>query len=142
MASGGISSLEQGIECVCVDSADPSALAAWWQRLLGGEAQIDSDGDVALQTTDIRLLFLAVPDTKRGKNRLHLDLRAIDFEAAVDAALAIGAQRADDVYVGPRWQVLRDPEGNEFCILRPRQGLRAGAGEGDAPSSSEREGVT
>jgi hypothetical protein len=23
---------------------------------------------------------------------------------------------------GGRWQVMRDPEGNEFCLLRPRQG--------------------
>ena len=28
--------------------------------------------------------------------------------------------RADDIYDGGRWQVMRDPEGNEFCILRPR----------------------
>ena len=27
---------------------------------------------------------------------------------------------ADDVYDGGDWQVLRDPEGNEFCLLRPR----------------------
>ena len=27
---------------------------------------------------------------------------------------------ADDVYDGGSWQVLRDPEGNEFCILKPR----------------------
>jgi Glyoxalase-like domain len=28
--------------------------------------------------------------------------------------------RADDVYDQGVWQVLRDPEGNEFCLLRPR----------------------
>jgi len=121
MGSEGIPFLEPGIECVCIDSADPPALAAWWQRLVGGEVRIDTDGDVELRTGGVRLLFLAVPDSKRGKNRLQLDLRATDFESAVGAALAIGAQRADDVYDGPRWQVLRDPEGNEFCILRPRQ---------------------
>ena len=65
---------------------------------------------------------MAVPEPKRVKNRLHLDLRATDFPAAVDAALALGAQRADDIYRGPRWQVLRDPEGNEFCILAPSAG--------------------
>jgi len=121
MTSGGIPFLEQGIECVCVDSADPLALAAWWQRLVGGEVHVDAEGDVVLRTADVRLLFLAVPDAKRGKNRLHIDLRATNFESAVGAAVALGAQRADDVYSGPRWQVLRDPEGNEFCILRPRQ---------------------
>jgi hypothetical protein len=43
-----------------------------------------------------------------------------DFATAVEQALALGATRADDIYAGGRWQVLRDPEGNEFCILRPR----------------------
>jgi hypothetical protein len=133
VTSGGIPFLEEGIECLCVDSADPSALAAWWQRLVGGEVHIDTDGDVALRTRGVRLLFLAVPEPKRGKNRLHIDLRATDFESAVGAAVALGAERADDVYDGPRWQVLRDPEGNEFCILRPRQDEESGVSEGDSP---------
>jgi hypothetical protein len=133
MTPGGIPFLEEGIECVCVDSADPSALAAWWQRLVGGEVHVDADGDVALRTGDVRLLFLAVPEAKSGKNRLHIDLRATNFESAVGAAVALGAQRADDVYDGPRWQVLRDPEGNEFCILRPRHDEESGVGEGDSP---------
>jgi hypothetical protein len=133
MTSAGIPFLEEGIECVCVDSEDPPALAAWWQRLVGGEMHIDADGDVALRAGGVRLLFLAVPESKHGKNRLHIDLRATNFESAVVAALALGARRADDVYDGPRWQVLRDPEGNEFCILRPGQDGESGAGEGDSP---------
>jgi Glyoxalase-like domain len=120
MAPSGIPSLEPGIECVCVDAVDPGGLGAWWQGLLGGEMHVDDDGDVSLQAGSVHLLFLGVPERKEGKNRLHFDLRATDYEAAVAAALALGAQRADDVYQGPRWQVLRDPEGNEFCILRPR----------------------
>ncbi len=131
MTADGVPFLERGIECVCVDSEDPPALAAWWQRLVGGEMHIDADGDVALRTGDVRLLFLAVPDSKRGKNRLHVDLRATNFESAVGAALALGAARADDVYDGPRWQVLRDPEGNEFCILRPRQDAESAGSESD-----------
>jgi hypothetical protein len=133
MTSGGIPFLEEGIECVCVDSADPPALAAWWQRLVGGEVHTDSDDDVALRTAGVLLLFLAVPEPKRGKNRVHIDLRATNFESAVGAAVALGAQRADDVYDGPSWQVLRDPEGNEFCILRPRQDEESDVGEGDSP---------
>ena len=116
----GISSLEPGIDWVCVDCADPPSLAAWWQKVLGGTVNVDGDGDVGLRSDGVRLLFLAVPEPKTVKNRLHLDLRARDFEAAVEAAIALGAQRADEVYSGPRWQVLRDPEGNEFCILSPR----------------------
>jgi hypothetical protein len=120
MSESGIPALESGIESVCVDAVDPTGLATWWQHLLGGDIEVDSDGDVELRTGSIQLLFLGVPEAKGGKNRLHFDLRATDFDAAVAAALQCGARRADDVYHGPRWQVLRDPEGNEFCILRPR----------------------
>ena len=35
-------------------------------------------------------------------------------------AVALGATRADDRHDGGRRQVLRDPEGNEFRLLRPR----------------------
>jgi predicted enzyme related to lactoylglutathione lyase len=42
---------------------------------------------------------------------------ATDVAAATSEALALGATLADDVYAAGRWQVLRDPEGNEFCLL-------------------------
>jgi hypothetical protein len=122
MVPKGISALAPEIACVCVDCTDPMGLATWWQQLLDGEVNVDDDGDVALQVGGVKLLFLAVPEAKNGKNRLHLDLRTTDFESAVAAAIELGAQRADDIYRGPRWQVLRDPEGNEFCILHPLRG--------------------
>jgi len=34
-------------------------------------------------------------------------------------AVGLGATAAPDVYSGERWVVLRDPEGNEFCLLPP-----------------------
>jgi catechol 2,3-dioxygenase-like lactoylglutathione lyase family enzyme len=109
-----------GVAAVAVDCADPPEVAAFWQRLLGGDVEVDDDGDASLRGAAVTLDFLRVPEGKAVKNRLHLDLRAGDFETAVRSALAAGASRADDVYDGGRWQVLRDPEGNEFCILRPR----------------------
>jgi hypothetical protein len=50
-----------------------------------------------------------------------IGLLAIDCAdpPAVNQALALGATKADDVYVGTGWQVLRDPEANEFCLLKP-----------------------
>ena len=65
--------------------------------------------------------FLRVPEAKSVKNRLHLDLRSTDLAEATEQALALGATRADDIYDKGGWQVLRDPEGNEFCLLRPRR---------------------
>jgi hypothetical protein len=110
-----------GVAALAVDCADPAELARWWSRLLGGSVEVDADGDATLHTPGgLAIDFLRVPEPKTVKNRLHLDLRSSDLAAATEQALALGATRADDVYAGGRWQVLRDPEGNEFCLLRPR----------------------
>ena len=117
-----ISSLS-GIAALAIDSENPQALAEFWQKILGGEVVVDEDGDAELRSPDgksVRLDFLKVPEKKSIKNRLHLDLRARDYDAAVADAVRLGATYADDIYDGDKWQVLRDPEGNEFCILRPR----------------------
>jgi hypothetical protein len=59
---------------------------------------------------------------KLGKNRNHPDLvldGGADVDAEVARLLALGATHAD---VGQRGDegfiVLRDPEDNEFCLLR------------------------
>ena len=110
-----------GIAALAVDCSDPPGLARWWSRLLGGTVEVDPDGDATLHTPEgLAIDFLRVPEAKTVENRLHLDLRTTDFDAAVEQALALGAAKADDVYDGGRWQVLRDPEGNELCLLRPR----------------------
>ena len=117
---GGVTGIE-GLAALAIDcTGDPAELARWWQGLIGGEIQLDEEGDATLRAPGYPPLdFFRVPEPKTVKNRLHVDLRASDFEAALAAALAHGATRADDVYAGRGWQVLRDPEGNEFCILWP-----------------------
>ncbi len=109
-----------GLAAVAVDAADPVALAGFWRQLLGGETEAAPDGAVMLSGGLVEVIFMRVAEPKNGKNRLHLDLRSDDHAGAVAFARQIGATPADDVYVGPRWTVLRDPEGNEFCILPPR----------------------
>ncbi len=110
-----------GIAALAIDCREPAELAGWWSRLLGGEVEVDADGDATLRTGGLAIDFLRVPEAKTVKNRLHLDLRSTDLAEATAQAEALGATRADDVYDGGRWQVMRDPEGNEFCFLRPRQ---------------------
>jgi len=66
-----------------------------------------------------RILFQAVPEEKRGKNRLHLDVHAGDgdTDALAERLEGLGASRVEFVDQGPagRWWVMRDPEDNEFC---------------------------
>jgi len=110
-----------GIAALAIDCTDPLGLAHWWRRLLGGSIDVDPQGDATLHTPEgLAIDFLRVPEPKTGKNRLHLDLRSRDLATAIVQALALGATRADEIYAGGRWQVLRDPEGNEFCLLRSR----------------------
>jgi hypothetical protein len=110
-----------GVAALAIDCAEPESLARWWSRLLGGSVEVDGSGIATLYTVDgLAIDFARVPEPKTVKNRLHLDLRSADLAAATAQALALGATRADDIYEGGRWQVLRDPEGNEFCILAPR----------------------
>jgi hypothetical protein len=40
----------------------------------------------------------------------------------VDRALALGARPIDIGLGSVPWTVLADPEGNEFCVLRAREG--------------------
>lgn len=110
-------------ECIAFDAHDPLALGRWWAALLGGEHEVDGDGDVVVQVTGATSLgFYRVPDGKVVKNRLHLDLRPDDQAAEVARAEAMGATRVDIGQGEQTWVVLADPEGNEFCILRSRPG--------------------
>ena len=79
------------IQCLDIDSADPRALAGFWQEALGWRRTEDTENEVALEPPEHSLedgvvpdlLFLRVPDDKAGKNRLHLDLRPEDQDAEV-----------------------------------------------------------
>jgi len=76
------------------------------------------------------IFFQRVPEPKTAKNRLHLDVnvggdaslsfeeRRLRIEAAVAPLEAMGAtlltcsEHHDDYFI-----VMRDPEGNEFCLV-------------------------
>ncbi len=116
------------IQCLVIDTAEPARLASFWEAALGWRRTHAEDGEVVLEPPAGSpedglapdLLFLRVPETKAGKNRLHLDLRPADQAAEVARLEALGARRAD-VGQGPdvSWVVIADPDGNEFCVLRP-----------------------
>lgn len=140
---------------ITFDAADPHALARFWaaaldlevedhdeligQMLDAGHASPDDvvviDGRRAwagaascrdLQGRYPRFLFLAVPEGKTTKNRVHLDFHLHDTAddvrdaargAEVERLLALGATKLYDGSLGPqRWVTMADPEGNEFCV--------------------------
>ncbi len=114
------------VAAVVVDSADPGALAGFWELASGWVRSRSEDGLVGFrspQGTGPYLELLRVPGAKTAKNRMHLDVapqQGEDHAAAVSQLEQAGAVPAD---VGQRevtWAVLADPEGGEFCVLSPR----------------------
>jgi hypothetical protein len=108
-----------------IDAHDPRALGKWWAEALGWKIFYESDDEVVVTTPDERFPgfnFLRVPDDKTVKNRLHLDFVPDDRDAEVDRLVAMGATRVDIGQGDVTWVVLADPEGNEFCVLRAREG--------------------
>lgn len=65
-----------------------------------------------------RILFQRVPETKTGKNRLHLDVHSEpgrrDAEVVRLEGLGATVVRRVKEY-GGEWVIMTDPEGNEFC---------------------------
>lgn len=73
-----------------------------------------------LPDSEIRILLQKTSDQKSSKERMHLDLEADDIEAEVRRLEALGAIRWDhQAERGFEFWVLRDPWGNEFCVLQP-----------------------
>ncbi|UUZ61690.1 VOC family protein [Nocardioides sp. B-3] len=116
------------IQSLIIDCHDPSTLASFWEAALGWRRTFEKADEVVLEPPEHSLqdgvapdlLFGLSPDGKVGKNRLHLDLRPDVRAVEVERLLGPGASladvgRGDDV----TWVVMTDPEGNEFCVLRP-----------------------
>jgi hypothetical protein len=78
------------------------------------------------ENAPVGICFMPVTGPKVVKNRVHLDLTsgAADRDQEIDRLIALGARRVDIGQTGAEsWTVLADPEGNEFCVVRPKQTL-------------------
>ena len=114
-------------QCLNVDSTDPAGTAAFWQEALGWRRTYDTPDEVVIEPpagsaedgVSPDLLFIRVPETKIVKNRLHVDLRPDDQAVEVARLEALGASQVSVGQGDVSWVVMADPEGNEFCVLRP-----------------------
>ena len=118
---------------LCLDAVGHQALADWSCAAMGYVRRDSPEPDesswtrptswpvpIADPTGHGPLIWVdPVPEGKTVKNRMHQDVVG-DTAAllAAGAALVRGrdARPNDD---GIRWDVLADPEGNEFCCLAP-----------------------
>jgi hypothetical protein len=119
---------------LCLDARDHQTLADWWCSALGYVRRDDveppedgwtrpADWPVPIVDRDgVGPLMWIVPvlEPKIVKNRMHFDV--IGDTAALRAAGAT-LIRPRDLDTEPdgaiEWDVLADPEGNEFCVFSP-----------------------
>ena len=107
---------------IAFDCDDVLKLAAFWSAALGrpldkGSSEFfasigGSDGE----RREPAWYFNKVPEPKKAKNRVHIDLVNPDPDA-VNELVRLGATVTGRHQIpGQRWTVMQDPEGNEFCI--------------------------
>jgi catechol 2,3-dioxygenase-like lactoylglutathione lyase family enzyme len=115
------------ISCVTVDCRDVRRVAEFWNEALGwGGVAVDDDATIAISGPPgggVYLEFVEVPETKTIKNRVHLGCTAGELgelDAEIKRLTGLGATLAweEDFPEGSGYRnvVLRDVEGNEFCL--------------------------
>ena len=112
-----------------VDCAHPAKVAGFWNEALGwGGVAVAPDGGGAVcgpAEGGIYLEFVKVPEEKTVKNRVHLGCKVAalsELDHEVERLQLLGASVAWEEAFPPaiagryRNVVMRDPEGNEFCL--------------------------
>ncbi|MFJ6211746.1 VOC family protein [Streptomyces sp. NPDC092296] len=111
------------IEELVIDCAEPAVLVRFWAAVLGG-SPVDRGPDwsyVDPPDGQPRIAFQRVPEPRGDrKNRLHLDIGVADIDRVREQLLAAGARAVGGVRTDEQgaFQVMSDPEGNEFCLVR------------------------
>jgi uncharacterized damage-inducible protein DinB/predicted enzyme related to lactoylglutathione lyase len=122
-------SVHARIRHVTIDCHDAYTQARFWAAVLGFVDEPDDPnepGDAEALIVDPLdrhpgLLFIAVPESKSVKNRVHLDLEPpLARDVTVEALVGLGATVVEDHRRpdGTGWATMADPEGNEFCVER------------------------
>jgi predicted enzyme related to lactoylglutathione lyase len=119
-----------------IDANDPRKLAQFWAAALGWEVEEEEGAEEAdvwpagyayPDPVALPIVFVPMPEPKAAKNRVHIDLasRSAQHQASlVERVRELGARPLDVGQGDVPWVVLADPEGNEFCVLEPRDVYR------------------
>ncbi len=107
---------------ITVDSPDPERSARFWEAALGYERRRLWDPYAGVKDPQARGPHLTFQRSETAAGgRLHLDLYADDPDGEADRLTRLGANRVRRVEEGDTWWwVMRDPDGNAFCVIAAR----------------------
>ncbi|GAA3136044.1 VOC family protein [Streptomyces rectiviolaceus] len=111
---------------------DDSALGQFWAEALGwdvssegpGVTNLEPEGFTYPDPVAVCIDICRVAEPKTVKNRVHVDLATTSAAHQAELVARLQGLGATPVDVGQGqvpWTVLADPEGNEFCVLEPRE---------------------
>ena len=112
---------------ITIDCNEPRRIADFWSDLFGcAVVEPGPDRPGWLRVTPVGsggpfMNFQPVPEPRSGKVRIHVDVLVGDIDAGVARVIALGGADTGTREELPRGRiaVMRDPEGNEFCLLAP-----------------------
>ena len=112
------------LEAITLDCTDPRRVAAFWSAALRYDIAEEQNGWILLRPRVGVGPPLACDQVPEPKVVMHLDLRPAagsTMEAEVARLEGLGAKAVRQVTNWPDkvHTVMRDPEGNEFCVIRP-----------------------
>jgi predicted enzyme related to lactoylglutathione lyase len=118
------------VDGLVIDGHDTMALARFWAAMFDTDVvSIANEGeqneahyvDVAGNDRTPLLRFQRVPEAKAVKNRLHLDIEVETLDPAIARVQRLGGSVVQAVRTeyGYDFAIMGDPEGNEFCLIRP-----------------------
>jgi predicted enzyme related to lactoylglutathione lyase len=106
---------------------DPKRVCAFWSAVLDYRSE-PGNGDWFARGDGPELRFDRLPRSPTIELPIHLDINVPDREAELDRLLGLGARLVETKShaigdLSETWTVMRDPEGNGFCIQTPRDPL-------------------
>jgi predicted enzyme related to lactoylglutathione lyase len=118
-----VSQMGVSLTCITVDCRDSRRVAEFWAAALDWRVAHVTDDGAVVEAPDRRqpyLEFIVVPGAKTLKNRMHLGLSTPALDEQIARLVSMGAEVAWEETFPPEWPyrnvILRDPEGNEFCL--------------------------
>ena len=103
---------------ITFDCVDALAAGRFWSAVLQRPLPADASSEYVQLAGDPAWSFVAVPEPKVAKNRVHVDLDVDDLTGTVERLVLLGATRLGEYdEQGARWTTLTDPEGNEFDVV-------------------------
>ncbi|SNR84403.1 VOC family protein [Blastococcus mobilis] len=123
---------------LCLDARDHQTLADWWCAALGyvrrdelEDAQTPEDDEPRPLDWPVPIVdpsgagplmwIVPVPEPKIVKNRMHFDVIGDTAALLTAGATMVRPRDAGDEADSIEWDVLADPQGNEFCVFSPEE---------------------